>query len=146
MAGRNLTFTPQEMLFRTWKLHFWLVEGINPGWMENKRCFFTCKKTVNQFDSLQISRGANAMRRFKRAGTRLHLGALPCAKSPYSTAAPGSITRHQFPATCPGPPTNFKMLIKCPSFPPKLIQNYLYGFPFSSKSYIRASSQEFPGS
>ena len=119
------------MLFHTWKLHFWLVEGINPGWMENRMSSYI-KKTVDQFDSLHISRGANAMRRFKRARTHLHLGSLPCAKSPYSTVAPGR--KHG---------TNFLLLvllIKCPCFAPKLIQEYLYGFPFS-ESYIRAACQ-----
>ena len=74
----------------------WLKGSTQVGW-KIRDVFLQVKKTVNQFDSLQISRGANAMRRFKRAGTRLHLGALPCAKSPYSTAAPGSITR---PISC----------------------------------------------
>ena len=105
------------MLFHTWKLHFWLVEvveGINPGWLENTRCVFTCEKNRQPIGFFANFQGANATRRFKRAGTRLHLGALPCAKSPYSTAAPGSIRQHQFPATCPR--TNFKMLTKCPPY------------------------------
>ena len=91
----------------------WLKGSIQVGW-KIRDAFLHAKKTVNQLDSLQISRGANATRRFKRAGARLHLGALPCAKSPYSTAVPGSIRQHQFPATCP--PTNFKMLTKGPPY------------------------------